>query len=491
MGSLRKRLIKRTIKNMSEDTKRLFEEMSIPSALMKLALPTVLGQIVLVIYNIADTFFIGLTNSNIMITAVTICMPAFMFMSAIANLFGVGASSVIARALGKLNNDRAKAASAFSFWGCTLTAALYSLFVLLFMNGFIDFLGGIVPEVVAYSSEYLKCTVVYVGVITTLNTLFSHILRSEGHAFHAGLGVVLGGVLNIGLDPLFMFVLFEPGNEVRGAAVATALSNVVSFIYFVVICVHLTKKEESIFSVKLTKLSFSQKIPSCIFQAGIPACIMTFAENISYAILDRLMSFNGIAAQAGIGIAKKVNMLAHSIVRGITQGSLPLLGYSYSSGNRKKTKQTVFATLTFSIGAATLCMGINMIFAKQLIELFVREGNETLRFGISFLKILCIGCPFSACAYTFISFFQAVGHGKESFMLALLRKGLVDIPMMFVLQLCIPVFGIVMATPLTDVLCCITSIFMFLFFAKKHLSKNKSRKVYNKETGSYDIVEIC
>lgn len=476
---------------MPDNTKNLFEDLPITTALMKLALPTVLGQIVLVVYNIADTFFIGLTNSNVMITAVTICMPAFMFMSAIANLFGVGASSVISRALGKLNNDRARAASAFSFWGCAVTACFYSLFVSFFMNNFIDFLGGTNPEVVAFATQYLSYTVVYVGVFTTLNTLFSHILRSEGHAFHAGLGVILGGIINIVLDPLFMFRIMAPGNEVVGAALATALSNIISFVYFVVVCIILNKKKQTVFSIKLTKLSFSQKIPSCIFEAGIPACIMTFAENISYAILDRLMSFNGLAAQAGIGVAKKVNMLAHSIVRGITQGALPLLGYSYSSGNRKKTKETVFTTLTFSIGAATLCMGVNIIFAKQLIEIFVKDGNEALGFGIQFLKILCIGCPFSACAYTFISFFQAVGHGKESFILALLRKGLVDIPLMFVLQLLVPIHGIVMATPLTDVLCCIISIFMFLFFAKRHLSKNKNRKIYNKETGAYDIVESC
>ena len=476
---------------MPDKTEELFENMPISKALMKLALPTVLGQIVLVIYNMADTFFIGLTESNVMITAVTICMPAFMFMSAIANLFGVGASSVISRALGKSNPERAKAASAFSFWFCVLTAALYSLFVYAGMRSFVNFLGGTDESVLNYASQYLMYTVVFAGVFTTLNSLFSHLFRSEGHALHAGVGVVLGGVLNIGLDPLFMFVILPRGNEVLGAAVATALSNVISFIYYVIVSIVLTNKNASVFSVKLTKESFINKIPKCIFEAGIPACIMTVAENISYAILDRLMSFNGLVAQAGVGVAKKVNMLAHSIVRGITQGALPLLGYSYSCGNRKKTKKTVLTTISFSVGAATLCMLINIIFAKQLVEIFLREGNEALVYGVRFLRILCIGCPFSAAAYTFISFFQAVGHGKESFCLALLRKGILDIPMMFVLQSIIPVSGIVMATPITDIVCCIVSIFLFVAFADKHLKKNKNRKVYNKETGTFDIIEVC
>lgn len=474
---------------MPDKTAELFENMPISKALMKLALPTVLGQIVLVIYNMADTFFIGLTESNVMITAVTICMPAFMFMSAIANLFGVGASSVISRALGKNNPDRAKSASAFSFWFCAVTAALYSLFVVLFTRGFVDFLGGSIPEVYTYASQYLRYTVVYAGVITTLNTLCSHIFRSEGHALHAGLGVVLGGILNIALDPLFMFVILPKGNEVLGAALATAISNVISFVYFAVVAVSLNRKESTVFSCRLTKESFINKIPSCIFEAGIPACIMTLAENISYAILDRLMSLNGLIAQAGVGVAKKVNMLAHSIVRGITQGALPLLGYSYSCGNRKKTKKTVRVTIAFSVGAASLCMLLNLIFAKPLIGVFLRKGNEALGYGVNFLRIFSLGCPFSACAYTFISFFQAVGHGKESFSLALLRKGLLDIPMMFVLQSVIAVYGIVMATPITDIVCCLVSIIMFGVFSKKHLAKNKDRKVYNKETGTFDIIK--
>lgn len=474
---------------MPDKTAELFENMPISKALLKLALPTVLGQIVLVIYNMADTFFIGLTNSNVMITAVTICMPAFMFMSAIANLFGVGASSVISRALGKFNPERAKAASAFSFWFCALTAALYSLFVFVCMKSFVAFLGGSNPEVFEEASKYLIYTVVIAGTATTLNTLFSHILRSEGHALHAGLGVVLGGVLNIGLDPLFMFVILPKGYEVVGAAVATALSNLISFVYFVVVIVVLNKKETTIFSSKLTKESFINKIPSCILEAGIPACIMTFAENISYAILDRLMSVNGLVTQAGVGVAKKVNMLAHSIVRGITQGALPLLGYSYSSGNRKKTRKTVMTTISFSVGAASFCMILNLIFARPLIGVFLREGNEAMNYGITFLRIFAIGCPFSACAYTFISFFQAVGHGKESFILALLRKGILDIPMMFVLQRIIAVYGIVMATPITDIVCCLVSVVLFSVFSKKHLHKNKDRKVYNKETGKFDIIQ--
>ncbi len=459
----------------------LFESTSIFKALFELALPTVFGQIILVIYNMADTYFVGLTKSNHMLTAVTICMPAFMILTAMANLFGVGGSSVIARALGKANYDRAKSTCAFSFWGCTVFTLLYSTLIYVFIDPIINALGGTDPIVHKYAKTYLLYTVVFGGLFTSMNALMAHLVRSEGKAIHASVGVVIGGVFNIVLDPIFMFVILEAGNEIAGAAIATALSNVISFLYYVVIFIA-SKKEQSILNIKLSKQSFQNNIPACVFDAGLPACIMTLAENISYAILDKLMSYNGLAAQTGIGVAKKVNMLAHSIVRGVTQGALPLLGYSYSCGNRIKTRKTVGATVLLSASGAMLCTVINLLFANSVIGIFIHSTNEAHIYGIKFLRILCVGAPFSAITYTFISFFQAVGHGKKSFILALLRKGILDIPLMFVLRKVISMYGIVLATPITDAICFIVSLCVYSKFEEKHLFTNKEREIYNQTT---------
>ena len=472
---------------MNNSGMEIFENESETKALLKLALPTVLGQIMIVLYNMADTFFIGQTNDNVKITAVTMCMPAFMFLSAIANLFGIGGSSVISRALGKSNRNRAKYACAFGFWGCIALTVLYSVSVYLFINPFINFLGGSNPDVHMLASEYIVCTVVVGGLFTSLASFMSHIVRSEGKSVHASAGVLLGGFLNIVLDPLFMFVIMEPGNEVLGAAFATAISNFISFIYYVIVSVCVSKKG-SIVYFGLSKHSFEWEIPKKVLESGIPACVMTLAENISYSFLDNLLSAYGTAVQAGIGIAKKINMLAHSIVRGITQGALPLLGYNYSAGKRIKTKKIVLSTVSFSLIASLACTLGMFVFSHSLIRIFIMEGNESMKYGIVFIKILCLGGPFSAIAYTFISFFQAVGHGGVSFILALLRKGLLDIPMMFVLRYFASLYGIVMATPITDLVCCLVSLLLFAQFASKHLNNNKKRKVFNPITGTYDIV---
>ena len=455
--------------------KELFEQRPVADAIVRLAFPTVVGQIVLVIYNLADTFFIGMTGSDAMLASVTLCLPALMFLSAISNLFGVGGASVIARALGCQERERAGWTSAFSFWGCLVVAGLYALGVLACLDGFIDLLGGTDARAHGYAVQYLTVTVVLGGVATAMNMLLSHLVRAEGHALQASAGVALGGVLNIVLDPLFMFVLLPPGQEVLGAAMATALSNLLAAIYFLTL-VLTQKKEVSALSLRLTRASFAERIPAEVFCAGLPACVMTLFENISYAVLDKLMSLWGMQMQAGIGVAKKVNMLAHCIVRGIAQGALPLIAYNYAARNYRRMKQSVLLASAFAVGAACLCMGANLALSRQFIGAFIPHGTASITYGAGFLRILCLGSPFSACAYVMISFFQATGEGGKSFSLAILRKGVVDIPLMFALNAVVPIYGIVWATPVADVVCCACAMALSASFLSRFAAPRQEKR---------------
>ena len=329
-----------------------------------------------------------------------------------------------------------------------------------------DYLCVVVPMDSVHACRYMFIAVVLGGVVTSMNTLLSHLVRAEGRSLQASIGIVLGGVLNIVLDPLFMFVILPKGNEVTGAAFATMISNLSALVYFVII---ITKNRgQFVLSAKPEKSMFRNIIPSAVISIGIPACLMTLCENISYAILDNLMSLAGTAQQAGIGVAKKVNMLAHCIVRGMSQGVLPLIGYNFASGNKKRMRQTAYISAGISIIISSICMTACLVFARELIGVFIPEASESHEWGNSFLRILCVGAPFSACAYAVISFFQATGHGVKSLILALLRKGVLDIPLMFILNLVYPIYGIVWATPSADILCCICSVILFILFMKKH-----------------------
>lgn len=447
--------------------KEIFEDCSVTGAILRLAFPTVVGQIILVIYNLADTFFIGLTGSSTMLSAVTVCMPAFMFLSAISNLFGIGGTSVISRSLGVRNEKRARRASSFSFWACLGLTFLYSLGVWFFRDPFVNLLGGTDAEVHRYSVDYLTCTVVIGGLTTSMNMLLAHLVRAEGRSVQASAGIALGGILNIIFDPLFMFVILPPGWETLGAAIATALSNLISAVYFLIL-VFAGKKNSSVITLRWTLRSLDDRVPRDIFCAGLPACLMTLFENVSYAVLDKLMSLCGTQTQAGIGVAKKVNMLAHCIVRGIAQGSLPLIGYNYAARNYKRMRQSVLLAAGFAVSSACVCMTVSLIFSVPLTGIFIRPGSPAAAYGAKFLRILCIGGPFSACAYTIISFFQATGEGGKSFLLAAMRKGVIDIPVMFVLKPLFPIFGIVWATPAADLLCCGTALILFTAFLHRH-----------------------
>ena len=444
----------------------LFEKMPVAAAVRELALPSIMGQIILVIYNMADTYFVGLTGNDAMITAVTVCLPAFMFLSAISNLFGIGGGASYSRALGKQKVRRKDNIAAHALFGCILVTAVYCGMAGLFRHPFIDLLGGRSEQVHAVAVNYLLVTVTAGGLTTALGTMFSHLIRAEGNSSLASIGVIMGGVLNIVLDPLFMFVILPEGNEVLGAAIATALSNTVSFLYFVIL---LKTKSHLVF--RWHDNAFEDGSAREVIRTGLPACLMTLFENISYAVLDGLMASYGIAAQAGIGVAKKVNMLAHSVVRGLAQGVLPLIAYNYAAKNYARMKDAFRLTALTAVAVSSALTAVYFIFSPYLIRIFISSESESLRCGTVFLRILCIGCPFSAFAYTVISFFQAVNKGIHSFCLAMMRKGTLDIPMMFILMLIFGSAGIVAATPAADILCAAAAGFMVTSWIRERKMK--------------------
>lgn len=475
---------------VSEKDKHLFEQSPVLTAILTLAIPSVLSQLILVIYNLADVFYVRLAAEKLgeavgdaLISGVTICAPVFMIITAISNLFGVGAASVMSRSSGKRNYNRATNASRFAFWGCLASTIVYCLLVLILLNPITKFVAGNSDVTVkAYAKTYIIITVCICGLPTALNTLFSHLIRAEGRSFEASVGIMLGGILNVALDPLFIFGIFGIENAALGAAVATGASNIIALIYYIVKLYQ--SRDKTLISLKYSREIFDSAIPSEVLSIGLPACLMTFCENVSYMILDNLIGSCAAteaintATLAGVGAAKKVNMVAHSIARGMTQGVLPLIGYNKSSGRRIRMKKIVFTSITITTIVAICCMTANIFLARPLCGIFT-SSDEALNYASLYLIIFSIGAPFSAFAYSVISFFQAIGKAWRSLILALLRKGILDIPLMYVLPF-IANFGdgkeganIVMATPIADIVCCLTAIVLFAVYLKEHARADK------------------
>lgn len=470
----------------------LFEKMPVIQAILKLAIPSVIGQLILVIYNIADTFFIGYASNfdyfvsngltNALMSGVTICMPVFMIISAISNLFGIGAGSVISRSAGKRNFNRTKDAAGFAVYASLISLTIYCLLSFILLKPIALFLSGGDETIAQYAIKYMFITVVLGALPTGMSTLFSHLFRAEGRSFNASFGIALGGILNVLLDPLFMFVLFDIQDAAIAAAMATLVSNIIAMLYFVIY--YFAIRHKTFINLGFKKTYFLNNVPKEILIIGLPACLMTLFENISYMILDFLIASNSSdvivnqACLAGVGAAKKINMFAHSIARGMSQGVLPLIGYNKSSGQRIRMRKIVYTSTLITTSLAIVCCLINIFVATPLSSLFLHD-ELALQMASKYLIIFSIGAPFSAFSYCAISFFQAVGKAWRSLILALLRKGICDIPLMLIMAYVVNMsngIGIIMATPIADGICCIVSTALFSHYLYNHGRVDKVRK---------------
>ena len=435
----------------------LFETVPVPKALAALAIPTIISQLITMIYNLADTFFIGTTNDPSKVAASSVAFVLVFAMNCLSNLFGVGGGSLISRLLGEKRDKDAASVASFSFYGSLLISAVYSVLIYIFMEPFLRFLGA-TDTSIGYAQDYAFWVVVLGAVPSTLSMTMSHMLRSEGYAKHSSFGLGMGGVLNIILDPIFMFVILERGQEVKGAAIATFISNCLVLIYFLAVYVAIRKR---------TVISLS---PFCcipkkhhvfsVFAVGFPSALGSFLACLASIMINNLSSGYGDVAVASIGIAKKIDMLPMNIGMGLCQGMMPLVAYNYSAKNYKRMKAFSDAARIAGIAFATVCILVFEIFAGDLVRIFIGEP-ETLAMGTNFLRIMCLAVPLMIVNFQMSFTFQAMGMGKESLLLSSLRQGLVNIPLLFLMNHLFGLYGIVWTQLISDAITTVISMFIY------------------------------
>lgn len=429
-------------------------------AVVTLAIPTVISQIITVIYNMADTFFVGQLGDPNQVAAATLAMPLFMFMTALANLFGIGGASLISRCLGANEREKASHCSSFCVWTAVGAAFLYGIALIVFLPVLLPILGANAGTW-KYSSEYIFWTIGMGAIPTVLNPELAHLLRAEGYSKQASFGVAFGGILNMGLDPLFIFAFRM---EIRGAAIATMLSNAAAVVYF--FC--FIRKIRNVSTITMSPKLYTLKdhIPGEVLAVGLPSFIISMMASISNTVLNKIISTYSNEAVAGMGIAKKIDLLSFAIAQGMTQGTLPLIGYNYTSGNRKRMV-SVIKTLFFDCLTVSLAgMTVLLLTAAPITRLFI-DNAETVRCGKTFLRIICLACPTTALNFFVITIFQATGKKIQPIVLSMLRKGTVDVPLMFLFDRLIGISGIAWATPVADGIALIVSCAMAIPYLKK------------------------
>ena len=432
----------------------VFETQPIKKSILQLAVPTVLSQLVFLIYNMVDTWFIGKTGDVDQMAAITVSYPLYMILVAIGNMYGIGGSSFFARLLGSKDYRRAECVAGFSIWASCITVLVYGLIIACIMDPILGILGA-EGRTIAFGKQYLFWTVIVGGIPIQLNVVLANLLRAKGQAKFAGFGVSLGGVLNIILDPLFIFVF---GMGIKGAAIAIALANFMGMLYF--LSALNREKEESVVIIPLSPRGITLNEAREVYSIGAPAAIQIVLASVSNGFLLGLMGDYDSAVISGLGISQKLEAVPFQTFMGISSGAMPLIAYNYASGNKKRMRDGIKIAIIYGLIITIAFLTIMEVFAPSLIRLFLNDPI-TVEYGSVFLRLRNVALPFVTIEFMLIAVFQGVGKSKEAFALSIFRKGIVDIPIMLLFQHLWYVYGLMLVQPLMEVFGCILAVWLY------------------------------
>ena len=436
--------------------------MPIPRAVAKLAVPTILSSLVTVLYNLADTYFVGMLNNSVQNAAVTLAAPLILAFNAVNNLFGVGSSSMMSRALGSRDYETVHRSSAFGFYCSIFCGLLFSLLYVVFQPFVLTILGADATTAEA-TAGYLRWTVACGAAPTILNVVMAYLVRAEGAALHASIGTMSGCILNIILDPIFILPWgLNMGAE--GAGLATFLSNCVACGYFFVLLY--VKRENTHVCIKPSMFCLKRRIVLGVCGVGIPASIQNLLNVTGMTVLNNFTSSYGSDAVAAMGITQKINMVPMQIAMGLSQGIMPLISYNYASGNTPRMKKTLTFAAKISLTALVIVAAGYYVGAGALVRMFMQDPT-IVAYGTRFLRGFCLGLPFLCMDFLAVGVFQAVGLGKNAFIFAILRKVVLEIPALIILNALFPLYGLAYAQFAAEIVLATAAVVVLIrMFAK-------------------------
>lgn len=438
-----------------EDRKKtaLFEETPIPKAVVAMSVPMIISSLVMVIYNLADTYFVGMVNDPVQNAAVALAAPILLAFNAVNNLFGVGSSSMMSRSLGSKDYDTVYRSSAFGFYCALFSGALFSIFYTSFRQPLLVLLGSD-AETVHATGEYLKWTVTCGAVPAILNVVMAYLVRAEGSSLHASIGTMSGCLLNIVLDPIFILP-WGLNMGVAGAGLATFLSNCVACLYFLILLY--VKRGKTYVCIRPSMFCTKCATILSICGVGIPASIQNLLNVTGMTVLNNFTSSYGADAVAAMGIAQKINMVPMYIAMGLSQGIMPLISYNYASGNTPRMKKTLVFSAKIAISFLTMISACYYFGSDFFIRLFMKN-DSIIAYGSRFLHGLCLSLPFLCMDFLAVGVFQACGMGKQSLVFALLRKIALEIPALYILNAVFPLYGLAFAQFSAEVVLAIAAL---------------------------------
>ncbi len=439
---------------------------SIPTALLAMGVPTMIGMLVNAFYNLVDAYFVG-GLGEIQMGAISVVYPLGQVVVGLGLLFGNGAASYISRLLGHGNREIADKVASTALYGGLLAGAVLITFSILFLNPVLRLLGAtdsILPYAVTYAEIYIiSC------IFNEFNVTMNNIATSEGSAKTTMLALLTGAVINIVLDPLFIYA-FHLG--VAGAALATAVSQAVStsiYLFYIF-------GKKSVFHFRIRDCSFTKDIMAEIFKIGIPTLAFQLLTSLSISLTNNAAGNYGDSAIAGMGVVTRLISMGSLSVFGFIKGFQPIAGYSYGAKKFDRLFEAIKTSLIFS---TAFCMAFGLIlalFPEAIVSLFTKSDGEMIRIGAAALRANGFSIIFFGASTVYSSLFLALGKAKEGFLLGSLRQGICFIPLILILPPIWGLNGILYAAPLADVLTAMVTVFMAISLHKK-LNKMRSHSL--------------
>ncbi|NBJ99662.1 MATE family efflux transporter [bacterium 1xD8-48] len=431
-----------------ENRNALFETTPVPKAFLTLALPVVMSKIISMIYNMVDIYFIGRTGNANLVAGVSICAPVFLLMVSLGDLFGLGGSSVMSRLFGQKKDEDGKRVSSFTFYSAIATGVLITVIMLIFQTPILHMLGA-EGEVLSYAAEYYIW--IALGAPFIILTLIpTNQLRTEGLANIAMIGSIVGSVVNMVLDPVFIFGL---GMGAGGAAIATVLGNIVTDIIFVV-CIR-KKSQKLTVDIKMAKVDLA--IVGAVFAIGLPSSLNNLMNSFGTALLNRGLASYGADKVAAMGIASKVNMMVAMIMIAFAFGAQALIGYNYGAGNRARLREILKFDLLVQMLIAIAGGALLMIFAPSMIRLFMNDA-VIVEAGTLILRRMLLGLPFTGIFLVCSTLFMSAGKSLPTLIMSLSRQGIVFAAALFILSRTLGYTGVITAQPVADMLSALLAV---------------------------------
>lgn len=459
-----------------KDNTKIFAEYKVPKAVAAMALPSMMGMLINIVYNLADTFFVGQTGDSNQVAAVSVSMPLFMLFIAVGNLFGVGGCAFISRSLGEGKNDKVKTISSFCIYGALVCGIIIGVLFFFFRKPLL-YLIGASDNTIGFAQDYLKWVAIG-SPFSVLAITVCNLVRGEGAAKTSMIGSVLGQIINVILDPIF---ILDSGDKlfgitlpfgfdmgVAGAAIATVLGNVFSVLFFLIYFL----RGKSILSITPKRFSMGNGIAKGVINVGLPACLNGLLMSVSNIIVNIVLVGYGDNAVAAMGVAMKANMLVVMLQIGLGQGVQPLIGYCYGAKNYTRMKKCMRFSILCNIIIGTTMMLFYLVFRENVISMFI-DNAEVVDLGVKMLTAIMTPGPVIGIMFVLNFAFQGMGKGIQTFILSVGRQGIIYIPMLFILNKLVGLDGIIWAQATADFVCVIMSVIMFIFVMK---GINKKRK---------------